>query len=106
MGKLTIKRTLAILLVVLFVASVTAASVSAQPVAKAKGTIGSYTVKFSSAGTTGDAPLTYDWDFDDGTPNSAAKNPTHVYASGFRTHNVVLKVEDTNGDSDTATLLV
>jgi PKD repeat protein/glucose/arabinose dehydrogenase len=57
------------------------------------------TVNFSSAGTVdpnGDAPLTYEWDFDgDGIVDSTDENPTNVYtvAGDF---NVQLRVDDGN----------
>jgi PKD repeat protein len=101
MGKVTIKKTLAILLVVLFVATVTAASVSAAPVASATGTITGKIVRFSSTGSTGDS-LTFDWDFGDGTTSTAA-NPTHVYTSNT-IHTIRLTVTDNVGDTDTITI--
>jgi PKD repeat protein len=101
MGKITIKKTLAILLAVLFVATVTAASVSAAPVASATGTVTGKVVKFSSAGSTGDS-LTFDWDFGDGT-TSTASNPTHVYTANT-IHTIRLTVTDNVGASDITTI--
>jgi PKD repeat protein len=47
--------------------------------------------------TTGDAPLTYRWDFGDGSPISTAKHPTHTYAHvGFYT--VVLTATNSYGE--------
>ncbi|AKB80302.1 cell surface protein [Methanosarcina horonobensis HB-1 = JCM 15518] len=73
MMKLTVKKILAVLLVVLFVASVTAASVNAVPIAQAS--IKSFTVNFSSEGSQGSKYL---WDFGDGT-TSTEPNPIHTY---------------------------
>lgn len=101
MGKLTIKKTLAILLTVLFVTSVTVASVSAQPTAKATGSITGKTVRFYSTGSTGDS-LTYDWDFGDGT-SSTQPNPTHVYKEN-RLYTITLTVTDSAGETDTVTI--
>jgi PKD repeat protein len=107
MGKQTfdrIKKTLAILLVVLFVATLTAASVSAQPRAKIDSAqTTSYTVSFSSEGSTTDG-VTYLWDFGDGMTSNAV-NPVHVYDDTDNTgqHTVTLTVTDSDGvfDKDT-----
>ncbi len=59
------------------------------------------TVQFSSAGTTdpnGDSPLTYEWDFGDGTPVSTDPNPMHVYTTQG-TFNAQVKVSDGNTDN-------
>lgn len=55
------------------------------------------TVTFSNS-TTGTAPLTYRWDFGDGT-GSAATNPTHTYST-HGTFYVKLVVTDGNGCMD------
>ena len=64
------------------------------------------TVAFSSAGTIdldGD-PLTFAWDFRDGSPISAAPNPTHQFtANGV--YNVTLTVSD-GAKSGTATIAI
>jgi glucose/arabinose dehydrogenase len=65
------------------------------------------TVQFQGDGSSdpdGD-PLTYDWDFGDGSPHSSAANPSHTYAS---TGDYVarLTVDDGLGRSDTDTVTV
>ncbi len=61
-------------------------------------------VSFSTAGTTdpnGDSPLSYEWNFGDGSPLSTDPNPTHTYTSAG-TYNAQVKVNDgnaTNGQS-------
>jgi PKD repeat protein len=100
-----IKRALGISLIVLFVVSVTAASVSAQPTASAKVTGKTYSVSFSSDGSKGTG-LTYVWFFGDKRQTNI-KNPIHTYTDGIDkmgTHTVFLKVTDSNGDDDTVQL--
>jgi PKD repeat protein len=62
------------------------------------------TVNFdgSSSSDPGNDPLTYTWDFGDGTPPVVTANPTtsHSYANGPATYNVILTVTD--GDGGTA----
>jgi PKD repeat protein len=99
-----IKKTLNILLVVLFVASLTAGSVSAT--AKAKGSCevtsfsctsdeSTYTIKCSAAGSLGDA---YAWDFGDGEDDTG-KDTEHVYEN-CEDHTVKLTVTDSEDDSE------
>ncbi len=64
-------------------------------------------VQFSSAGTAdpeGD-PLTYDWDFGDGSPHSAEANPTHQYTVDG-TFTVRLRVTDPSGGTAQTTAVV
>jgi glucose/arabinose dehydrogenase/PKD repeat protein len=49
-------------------------------------------------------PLTYDWDFGDGSAHSSAANPSHTYAAGSYT--AKLTVSDGRGGSDSATVSV
>ena len=49
--------------------------------------------------------LTYDWDFGDGTANSALATPTHVFQE-IGTYTVVLTVTDDNGATDSDTLTI
>jgi PKD repeat protein len=64
------------------------------------------TVTFTN-NSTGDVPLTYDWDFGDGTPHVTTKNANHTFNSQG-TFTVTLTVTDTNGLSNagTATIIV
>jgi len=60
-------------------------------------------VQFSSAGTydVDGNPLTYDWNFGDGSPHSTSPNPTHTYnANGV--YPTTLKVSDGLGGVDTS----
>ncbi len=66
------------------------------------------TVAFSSAGTVnpGGGPLTYLWNFGDGTTSTAA-NPTHTYTfTGVKTYTVMLTVTNQSGLSSSATTTV
>jgi len=48
-------------------------------------------------------PLTYDWDFGDGTPHGTGVTPGHVYADNRAGgYAVTLKVTDTGGLTGTA----
>jgi len=54
-------------------------------------------------------PLTYDWDFGDGTEHSALANPVHVFnaPAGVPTrYDVTLTVRDSANQTSTATLIV
>ncbi len=57
-----------------------------------------------SANVRGDAPLTYRWDFGDGTPTSAQASPSHTYAN-VGTYTVTLTLTNAGG-SDTRTMTV
>ena len=64
-------------------------------------------VKFSSDGSEdpdGD-PLTYEWDFGDGTAKSTEANPTHVFTTSG-TFSVQLKVTDSSGKSGSSSVVV
>lgn len=64
-------------------------------------------VQFSSDGTEdpNNDPLTFDWDFGDGSPHSAAPNPSHTYStSGNFTARLI--VTDTGSLADTATVSI
>ena len=58
------------------------------------------TVNFSSAGSNDPdgTPLTYLWNFDDGTPTSTAANPSHTFTAAG-TYDVTLTVTDASGDT-------
>jgi PKD repeat protein len=81
------------------------------PVANASGTPTSgtspLTVNFSSAGSSDpdNDPLTFSWVFGDGTPNSTAANPSHVYA-GAGNYTAVLTVSDGRGGSTQASVAI
>lgn len=102
MGKFTIKKTLAFLMVVFFVATATTASVSAQSPPRAFFSGSLCTIKFTdqSAGS----PTAWDWDFGDGSPHSTLKNPTHTYSERGG-HSVTLTVSNDAG-SDSVTFTV
>lgn len=67
------------------------------------------TVRFSSTGSAdpeGQA-LRYEWNFGDGTPVSTEANPSHTFnASGLASYQVVLKVTDAGGLSNTTNLTI
>jgi PKD repeat protein/glucose/arabinose dehydrogenase len=84
---------------------------SRTPVAKASADKDSgvtpLSVKFSSAGSEdpdGD-PLTYEWDFGDGTAKSTEADPTHVFTTSG-TFTVQLKVTDSSGKSGSSSVVV
>jgi glucose/arabinose dehydrogenase len=62
-------------------------------------------VNFSSAGTTdpGNLPLSFSWNFGDGTTSTQA-NPSHTYAAGNFT--AVLTATDSAGRSGTASVII
>ncbi|MDP9227952.1 MAG: PQQ-dependent sugar dehydrogenase [Actinomycetota bacterium] len=63
-------------------------------------------VGFSAAGSSdanGD-PLSYDWDFGDGSPHSSSAAPAHTYAAG--TYTAKLRVTDSQGASDLVALKI
>ena len=64
----------------------------------------SLTVQFSSAGSydPDHDPITFSWDFGDGSATSAAANPTHTYGTGAFT--ATLTVVDSRLASDTASI--
>jgi PKD repeat protein len=81
-------------------------STDSQPVAGFSGTPVSgdalLTVDFTDMTAGGDAPLSYQWDFDnDGSVDSTLQNPSANYYAG--TYTVKLTVTDFDGDVDTLT---
>lgn len=61
-------------------------------------------VQFTSLVTTGTAPFTYAWDFNDGSPVDVTQNPAHAFTSlgcGTGNFNVKLTVTDANGCKST-----
>ncbi len=60
-------------------------------------------VQFNGTASGGNAPLSYLWNFQDGT-NSTSLEPTHSFSAG--TFNVSFKVTDNDGDSSTSYVLV
>jgi hypothetical protein len=48
----------------------------------------------------GNPPLTYDWDWNDGSPHDNTPYPTHIYA-GSGNYNICLAINDNSGCSDT-----
>jgi PKD repeat protein len=76
-------------------------SVSASPTSG----IVPFNVDFNASVTNGDAPLTYDWNFGDGTPTSTAVNPSHSYTAGG-SYTATLTVTDANGDTATDTVAI
>ncbi|MFX0098672.1 MAG: PKD domain-containing protein [Candidatus Hodarchaeota archaeon] len=60
-------------------------------------------VQFTFTGLTGDNPVTYQWNFGDGTPNATIQDPLHQYAiPGL--YDVTLTVIDVDGDNSTLLL--
>jgi glucose/arabinose dehydrogenase/PKD repeat protein len=67
------------------------------------------TVAFSSAGSSDPDgnPITYEWDFGDGSAKSTAANPSHTFtANGTQGFTVRLTVRDNQGLSDSKTLTI
>lgn len=62
------------------------------------------TVGFAASVSGGNAPMTYDWDFGDGSPHSSSANPSHTYAEG--TFTATVTVTDTNGDTDSDSVTI
>jgi glucose/arabinose dehydrogenase len=66
-------------------------------------------VNFSSSGSNDPDgnPITYDWNFGDGTANSNAANPSHTFsATGTKGFTVTLTVKDDKGLSDSKTIVI
>jgi glucose/arabinose dehydrogenase len=66
-------------------------------------------VNLSSAGSfdPDGNPITYDWDFGDGTANSTLPNPTHTFSSvGSKGFIVTLTVKDNQGLTDSKPLVI
>jgi PKD repeat protein len=64
-----------------------------------------FNVNFNASVTNGDAPLSYEWNFGDGTPTSTAANPSHSYTTGG-SYTATVTVTDSNGDTATDTLAI
>ncbi len=64
-------------------------------------------VQFTGSGSTdpNNDPLTYEWDFGDGTAHSTAVNPTHAYTTSG-TFTAVLTVRDGRGGVSTANVVI
>jgi len=59
-------------------------------------------IAFTHAGSNGNAPASYQWDFGDLTANATIENPVHAYTTAG-TYTVILTVIDVDGDQDTCT---
>ncbi len=58
-----------------------------------------WNVNFTFSGLNGNPPLSYQWDFEDGSPNSTERNPIHSYSiPGY--YNISLTVTDNKGYTD------
>ena len=66
------------------------------------------TVNFQGSVANGNAPFTYDWDFDSGATNSSVQDPGNVLFNTPGTFTVTFTVTDNDGgfDSDTVTVTV
>lgn len=68
------------------------------------GEISSYapvSVAFDATGSTGIAPLTYEWSFGDGTAASSEAGPEHEFTTGGN-YIITLTVTDADGETDSA----
>ncbi len=63
--------------------------------------IAGQSVVFSFSGTEGNQPASFQWNFGDGTPNSTARDPVHVFAM-HGSFTIVLTVRDVDGDEHVA----
>jgi gliding motility-associated-like protein len=66
-------------------------------------------IQFSSNVSSGTAPFSYSWNFNDGSANSTSQNPVHAFTTlgcGTVTYNVILTITDTNGCSQTVSHIV
>ncbi len=61
-------------------------------------------VNFDATGTGGNPPLTYFWDFADGS-NSSSEDPSHTYTSAG-TYNATVTVTDFDGDQDSDVVVI
>ncbi len=64
-------------------------------------TLGGNVANFTAITAAGGIVASYDWDFNDGTPNGTTANPTHIYNIAAN-YQVKLKVVYTSGCSDSA----
>ncbi|MDF1562624.1 MAG: PKD domain-containing protein [Deltaproteobacteria bacterium] len=62
-------------------------------------------VSFFASVQGGDAPLSWQWSFGDGSPGSTTQNPTHTYAAAG-TYQAQVTVMDADGDADSAQLTI
>ncbi|MHA1674718.1 MAG: BspA family leucine-rich repeat surface protein [Promethearchaeota archaeon] len=60
-------------------------------------------VEFTDTTTGGDLPLSYQWNFGDGSINSTLTDPMHQYTTAG-TYTATLTVTDSDGDSDSYTM--
>ena len=59
-----------------------------------------YTVQFWDSSISNAFPLTYLWDFGDGSASSTSSSPIHIYTTAG-TYNVCLQIQDTSGCTNT-----
>ncbi|MHA1371713.1 MAG: PKD domain-containing protein [Promethearchaeota archaeon] len=62
-------------------------------------------ISFTDNTTSGDQPLTYQWNFGDGTANKTTQNVEHAYSSPG-TYIVTLTVTDADGDASTYSITI